>query len=505
MLMTLRTGLLLAGGTLLLTPDSASAQASDPADFSENLRPRYQVGGEETRWTLEERMAHHNVPGLALAIIEDGEIVHVAGYGVLQAGGSEPVNADTVFSVGSVSKVATAALALRMSANGDLDLARPVDSYLTSWSLPADEEFDNSRVTLRMILSHTAGFNLHGFGDFQPGADLPTTIETLNGEAPATHEALELLFEPGSAYKYSGGGYTLAQQVLEDVSGRGFVDLAEGELFAPLGMDRSSFANPLPEDHGNIARAHSSSGARAALPRGYEAMPEMAASGLWTSARDLGTLTASLIQSYRESDAYLPQSVAADMMTRVSPSEHGLGPRLDGTGEAFIFHHGGANNSYMAWIEGHLATGDGLVVLTNARSGNALNMEVRNAVADVMGWAVNAPVRVPELTLPADMLAGYAGIYSVDADFPLDQRQQMVRWVFDMDMEIRVRDGDLVIGVAGGERFDTLLPLAPNRFLVTGLPQRLGFAEIEIHRDADGVTQGLSLHIGDARSRYIRQ
>lgn len=497
----------LLSAILCAAPGAGTALADDPgspADFAQRLRPRVLADGEDIRETLEARMTHYGVPGVAVAIIEDGQIVFVSGFGMQQAGGDIPVDADTVFSAGSVSKIATAALVLRLAADGRLDLDGNVFDAVTSWSLPEADGFAGTPVTLRMILSHTAGFNLHGFADFQPGTDLPTVIDTLNGTPPASGDALEIMFQPGTRYAYSGGGYTLAQLLVSDVMDAGFAEVARDTLFEPLGLTRSTFENPLPEDHGNIARAHDADGQPAALPRGYESMPEMAASGLWTSARDLGRLTAALIESYRTQEGFLPQDLAIEMMTPVAPSEHGLGPRLAGYGADYIFHHGGSNESYQTWIEGHLATGDGLVVLTNGAGGRELYTEIRNAVADTMDWSINAVVRAPEVTLPDAARAAYVGVYSVDPDFPLDLRRQMTG--FEFDLEVRSgEDGGLSIGRAGGDRFDTLLPLTPNRFLMPGFAQPIGTAEVEFHRNALGETKGMTLHLANAQSHYLRR
>lgn len=498
-------GALLLALTACDRPTEGTDRQAEPASFTDQLRPRYWIGDDRTTYSLDERMAHYKVPGVAVAVLSGGQVVYADGFGVLQAGGSDAVDADTVFSVGSVSKVATAMAVLRLAADGVLDLDRDVSDYLTSWSLPANDDAAGAPVTLRMVLSHTAGFNIHGFGDFAPGEPLPTAIQTLAGTAPAPNEPLRLLFRPGSGYKYSGGGYTLAQVILADVSGQTFEDMARDVVFAPLGMARSTFANPLPEDHGNIARAHDRDGQAVALPRGYEAMPEMAASGLWTSANDLGTMVAALVRSYRSADGFLPQALARDMMTKVAPSQHGLGPRLEGSGETFFFHHAGTNNSYRAWIEGHLATGDGLVVLTNGAQGGDLFVEVRNGVADAMGWRINAPIRLPESAVGAPALQSFTGTYTVDRAFPMAHRQQMVRWIFDADLSVFVEGGTLMLQVVGRDTRSPLIPTAPNRFVVSDFDMREGIAELEFHRNAFGVTTALTWHVANAQSHYTRK
>ncbi|MEO1575293.1 MAG: serine hydrolase domain-containing protein, partial [Pseudomonadota bacterium] len=221
-----------------------------------------------TRRSIHERMAHYGVPGMGVAVINGGQLLWAGGYGTLSADGDEPVTADTVFSTGSVSKVAQAALVMRLVQAGRLDVDTDVSTYLTRWQVPDGPFTADGPVTLRAILSHTAGFSQHGFADFEPGEALPTALDTLNGAAPAKHGPVRLMFAPGTRMDYSGGGYTVSQVLVEDVTGRAYADLVRSEVFEPLGMSRSTFVNPLPPGHGNIARAHDSRGQPRALPRG---------------------------------------------------------------------------------------------------------------------------------------------------------------------------------------------------------------------------------------------
>ncbi len=471
-------------------------------ELAKNLRPRYVVGDIMPRYNLADRMAEYGVAGVAIGVIKDGKLIETKGFGLLQAGGTDKVDANTLFSVGSVSKVATASILMKMHAEGALDVDENIEKYLKTWQLPKGEARDGADVSLRMILSHTAGFNIHGFGDFQPGAELPTVYNTLNGTAPASHEPLTFLFKPGVRYKYSGGGYTLAQLIATDVAGSNFPNVAKEKLFKPLGMNRSSFANPLPETVTNVAKAHNRNGEPAALPRGYEAMPEMAASGLWTSANELGSMVAALIESYRSKDGFLPNNIAVDMMTKVSPSEHGLGPRLHGRADNRYFHHGGANNSYRAWIEGHLATGDGLVVLTNGTRGNDLFVEIRNAAADVYGWEINKAVHTPEISIPTAMLASYEGEYKPDNNFSTALREGIIGWLFDRALTVSEKDGVLYLAGRDEQYQYALVPTSPNSFHVPVLNQRIGLAELVFHRNNKTETQSMTLEIKGALSFY---
>ena len=338
-------------------------------------------------WSISDRMGVHGVPGASVAIIQNGEVVWTQGYGTVSALSGEPVDEETVFSAGSVSKLVNAALILRLVQDGQLDLDEDINSYLTSWQVPESEFTRERNVTLRSILSHTSGFSQHGFPDFEPDETLPTILQTLNGQSPAKHDAVELFFAPGTRMQYSGGGITVSQLVIEDVTGMSYADAANEYVFRPLGMTRSTFESPLPESHGNIARAHDREGTARALPRGYESMPEQAASGLWTGAGDM----AIFIQAILGDTEFLSDPLRQEMLTRMPRSWHGLGPRLNGTGETSVFHHGGANNSYQTWVEGHPAQGNGFVVLTNGAGGRMLAYELRIAAERAFDWPIHFP------------------------------------------------------------------------------------------------------------------
>ncbi|WP_439636042.1 serine hydrolase domain-containing protein [Oceanicaulis sp.] len=484
-------------------PASAMTQHADPDAFTDQLRGRFSYGGQIERYTLEDRMAHYGVPGVAVAVIEDGEVIYAQGFGVLQSGSDERVTADTVFSAGSVSKMATALMTLNLVQSGMMELDADISQALPYWSPEAGSPYADTPLTVRMLLSHTGGLNLHGFADFMPGEALPTRAQTLNGQAPARHDPLRIEARPGMSYRYSGGGYTLLEGLVAEATSASFEDAAQSILFDPLDMNRSSFANPLPEDHANIAKAHDRNGAPAALPRGYEAFPEMAASGLWTSANDLGRMTAEMINAYRGQSPYLHPILGQEMMTRVAPSEHGLGPRLEGRGDGFLFHHGGANNSYRAWMEGHLATGDGLVVLTNGANGNDLAVEIRNAMNDVMGWTVNPVLDIPPLVLSDAQMARYEGVYAVDPNFPADLQMQMAQPPFTSDLTIYRENGELMASYNGGQSGARLVPITPDRFYITDFSLRSSAFELKFNRNSLAQITSVRAFMASAETVYL--
>lgn len=382
--------LVFSGLTQALQIPSDEPSKENVTHFEHNLINRFEWGKDSPqRWSIEARLKAHKVPGVALAIIEQHKIIYAKGYGKRSATNDLPVNADTLFSVGSVSKMANAMLLLKLVDEGKLSLNEDVNQYLRSWQIPSSRHTKAQPVTLRHILSHTAGFNIHGFPDFLPGEKLPDVLDTLNGRSPAKHRAVRVRFTPGTDMDYSGGGITVSQLVASDNLNMQYALLADNLLFKPLSMKRSTFENPLPEDLNNVAFAHDDEGDPVALPRGYEAMPEMAASGLWTSAADLALLVVAILESHQTKNGFLSQPLAQDMLSREHNSWYGLGPRINGRGDSFVFHHGGANNSYRAWMEGHPETGNGLVILTNGTNGHFVYQEIRKAIADTRRWPVS--------------------------------------------------------------------------------------------------------------------
>jgi len=465
------------------------AEASEARGIFESLlRPTVHTGTE--RWSLAERMDHRHVPGVAIAIARNGKLDSVKGYGARSAGRASPVGPDTLFSVGSVSKIATAALCLKLVSLGLLDLDRNVDLWLKRWRVPAGPAGDDMAISLRMLLSHTAGFGVHGFEDIVPGAPLPTLAETLNGTAPAINKAVIRIDPAGTRSRYSGGGYMVVQAVIEDALGVSFGAAASRYLFAPLGMTRSRFDAAPSADTPDIAHAHDADGKAVALPRGWQSFPELAPSGLWTSAGDLARLVLALGASYRAQGGFLPQELAVDMMTAVSPGPFGLGPRLAGEGAARIFHHAGANDSYKAYIEGNLATGDGLVIVTNGANGDVLGDEIRNAVSDALSWPGDWSVQTGPIAT-AGLIESFTGGYKRRAD----QNRKLagiLDTVFSAEsLEIARSAEGLQMMAKGKSR--ALIAVTSNRFVVPDAYIPAGTLQLSFDRGADRSVKGLTV------------
>lgn len=486
------------GASWLILASCVHAQVPPPgqlAALDRGLRASVTLpGAVPARWSLAERMRHYHVPGVAIAIVRNGEVIQAVGYGVRGAATGQKIDGDTLFSAGSISKVVTATTTLRLVAAGRLDLDRNVDDYLKRWKLPLPPGDPQRSASLRMLMSHTAGLGVHGFADYAPGEPVPTLAQVLAGVKPAKNDPVRFKHAPGAVNDYSGGGVTVEQMVLEDATGRPLADLARAEVFAPLGMARSTFEHPLSAARGNIAKAHDANGAPAALPRGWDSFAEAGASGLWTSARDLGRLVGALIQSYQGRTTFLPQTLATAMMTEVSPGAFGLWPRLGGNGPGRHFFHMGANESYLSFMEGYPETGDGFVILTNGSNGAGLVMEIRNALADSLGLGAHPALRGVALRLPP--APDYAGRYALDTAVPMDLQRSLPDTFGHTTLQVGVTEDAVQIAVQGDASPVALIALGPAQFVRMGL-----YAFVfDFRRDAWGAVRGVTVSMPESGS-----
>ncbi|GAB6057250.1 hypothetical protein JCM31598_03670 [Desulfonatronum parangueonense] len=329
------------------------------------------------------------VYGTAVALVEGGEVVWEEGYGWADMEAWLPALPDTVFQAASISKAVSAAVVLRLAEQGLLDLDEPVSRYLTRWHLP-ESEFDPGMVTLRRILSHTAGLSVSGYMGFPPDQSVQTLEASLTSALDAGGQGVEIVLPPGEQWAYSGGGYTLMQLVIEEVAGRPFAEVAHDLVLEPMGMELSSFGDD-PRLHGQKARSYTLD--NVAVPK--HRFTALAAAGLWASAGDVGRFIVGLTEDGAGKGGHMqtPRSLAEAMLVPQPASESGLvfsGSRwglglglLDlPDGQGMLAFHPGDNppawHSLLAFLPGNAQEGTqsrGFVVLTNGENGAELVMD----------------------------------------------------------------------------------------------------------------------------------
>lgn len=410
-------------------PAPPSNPAASPDSIATGLLPAIVLEGEPTMpWAIEERMEHYHVPGVSVAVLEGGQIVWAQGWGVADRETGAPVTPETLFQAASISKPVSALAALSLVEDGVLSLDAPVNDYLTTWKVPDNAFTADSAVTLRGILTHSAGLTVWGFPGYrkdEPFSEsqvLATNAQVLDGLGNT--DSVRVYKVPGTSWQYSGGGYTVMEQMVEDVTGQPFDVVLRERVLEPAGMTHSTFAQPLPEARWpEAARGYRGTGDE--VEGEWHTYPEQAAAGLWTTPSDLLTLSAHLlgILEGSVSDGVLSKAMLEAMLTPNHPGEEqfrawGLGFGLDGTGDGATFGHGGANEGFRAQWTVYRNRDQGVAVMTNGDAGGALAGEIIRAVAAAYDWPGNRPELVRVRELDASALAAYAGTYHAEgADF----------------------------------------------------------------------------------------
>jgi CubicO group peptidase (beta-lactamase class C family) len=295
-----------------------------------------------------------------------------------------PVTADTLFQAASISKPVAALAALKLVQSGKLDLDADVNRYLKSWRVAENSFTAEKKVTLRGLLTHTAGLTVHGFPGYASDAPVPSVIQILNGQKPANTARIQVDTVPGTIWRYSGGGYVVAQVLLEEVTGQPFVKLMQDTVLGPIGMTRSTYQQPLPNARlSEVAMPYRQNGEPVA--GGPHVYPEMAPAGLWTTPSDLARYAIDIQQTLAGASSRVIDAAMARRMLTPTLNRQGLGPRVGGATKRVFFAHGGANEGYRCNLVAY-TDGDGLVVMTNSDSGGRLANDIMAAVAREYGW-----------------------------------------------------------------------------------------------------------------------
>ena len=214
------------------------------------------------KFVLDERLKSYAVPGVSIAGLDGGKLDWGRGFGLTERNGDKPVTPETLFQAASLSKPVAAIVALHLVDQGKLKLDEDVNLKLRSWKVPDNGFTVTEKVTLRRLLNHSAGLTVHGFAGYAQGQPVPSLLQVLDGAKPANSAAVRVDMLPGSKWRYSGGGYVLMQQLVMDVTGKPFPQIAQEIVLGPLGMSHSTFEQPLPTAlEGNAATGHRSNGA----------------------------------------------------------------------------------------------------------------------------------------------------------------------------------------------------------------------------------------------------
>ena len=455
-------GLAMAGALAASHLFAASAPDARIAQVENGLRPVVLIEGDKT-WTLAERMKHYGVEGVSIAVIRDSKIEWAKGYGLADVEAKQPVTAATLFQAGSVSKPVAAMGALVLVQDGKLSLDGDINKYLKTWKVPANTFTSKAPVTLEGLLSHTAGLTVHGFPGYAAGETVPTVVQVLDGAAPANTAAVRVDFNPGSRWRYSGGGYTVAQLAMTDVSGQTFPALMQKLVLGPLQMKESTYEQPLPAALVPVAAAGYRSDGKPVDGKRH-VYPEMAAAGLWTTPSDLARFAIGIQKMAADGKGPLTKAYVENMLTP-RQNDYALGLGIETKGRSTYFEHGGADEGFQCELVASANRGYGAIVMTNSDAGHLLIPEIVRAIASAYYWEGYQIDTVTPQKLTAEELAMFAGRYRLNGD---------TMYI----IEPSASGGTLDVKVPLGETF-VLVPVGKTAYVRRDSETRYGFGRRE--------------------------
>jgi len=422
-------------GMCLLTFSNAVFANATAVEVIENsVKANIWIKGEpDPSASIVERLEQSDVPGLSIAVVHNGKIDWAKGYGM--AIGTTPVDANTLFQAGSISKPVAALAALKLVEQGKLKLDTDVNHYLEQWKLGGEPLTKDNPVTLRQLLTHTGGLTVHGFPGYATGDQLPTTSEVLSGDGNTN--TVEVDVKPGSHWRYSGGGYTVMQKMVEDVTGLPFADYIDNQILKPIGMTNSTYQHELTERlKPRASAAYDGEGNR--FPVIYNDYPEKAAAGLWTTPTDLAIYIMHMQSIMAGADNGILKKSTVEAMFSMHRENWGLGPALFEVDNQLAFEHGGKNlgftNSFAAFVN----KGEGIVVMSNGDNGGAVIPDIMTAISEYYDMGTHTRNAIDPIALDPDELNAYVGKYKMMSDIGFDG---------DFIIEMSVIDGVLMAKV----------------------------------------------------------
>lgn len=351
--------------------------------LTKNGRPR----------SLHKRLVDYTIPGMSITVINNYHLEWACGYGVRKRGEPERVDTETLFQACSISKAVTAIAVLRLVEAGYLDLDADVNRFLKSWKVPANGSWQ-PKVTVRQVLSHTAGISVPWFAGYHRDQDIPTLREILYGDQPSNTPEIRVITTPGVRFCYSGGGFCILQQLLIDVMKKPFPNLMHELVLDPLGMNHSTYEQPPLALAKMVAAGHRRSGKPVAGD--WYVYPELAAAGLWTTPSNLAHFALELQCAKEEK----PHQLLSTQMVKelLTPQSHGddrgdmgLGVFVQGTGYGTRFGHPGDNAGFTSCWASLMQGGQGCILMTNSDNGWTLQQEVLRTIAQVYAWPELSP------------------------------------------------------------------------------------------------------------------
>ncbi len=442
--------------------------------IEQGLLPPVLIKGEPA-WTIQDRMKHYKAPGVTVAVINNFKVEWAKAYGVKDVETNEPVTTETLFQAGSISKSVAAMVALKKVQDGKISLDEDINKKLVSWKLPENEFTATKKVTLANLLTHTAGLTVHGFPGYAVGGKLPTLPQVLDGVEPTNTAPVRVDMQPGTKFRYSGGGTTIAQLAIMDIEKKPYPQIAKETVLGPLDMTNSTYSQPLPDDwRKKAASGHKGNGNPVAGK--LHIYPEMAAAGLWTTPTDLAKFAIEVQLSLAgKSNKVLSKETTDRMVTPFIEDHIAMGFFLEKHGNAVYFGHGGADEGFRAELLVHKTKGYGVAVMVNSDNG-AIIREIIRGIAVEYGWEEFLPKPHEIVTVDAGKLDDYVGRFQPNPDLALKMTNE---------------SGKLFVEPSDGGPKVELFPISETTFIRKDRDVQVAF-----QRNASGKVDAIKLRLG---------
>ena len=446
---------------LIACSDSSSSLEKEIITIENGLTRAFVRATESVKtYSILERMEYYKIPGLSIAVVIDGKLRWAKGYGNANNITGRKVDENTIFQAASISKPISALGVLILVEGGQLRLDENVNSYLTSWKLDENGLTNEKVPSLRLILSHNAGISVHGFAGYKQNEKMPSLDQVLNGEGNSPKIMVNNI--PGEHAIYSGGGYTVVQKLIEDVTGESFEDYMRKSVLDPLSMKDSRFSHPLPlRFHTNASAAYDKNGQ--IIEGLWHNYPELAAAGLWTTPTDLANFMTEIMDiRHGKDDGILSRNMVNDMLTIQGGGFHGLGPEITDSDGTLEFGHLGKNAGFTNDMLGGVDTRNAIIIMTNADNGGYIMSEIQRSICSYYDINLEIPeTQIVETTSVSESyLSSLVGRY----EFMVPETGERLNQF----MELSVQDGKLRVLHESSGDLHTLEPLVNHRFLDFG-------------------------------------
>lgn len=447
-------------------------------NWLDSLQPRLVFSDSKRIYSLSEAMNKHSVNSVSIATVEDNRITLVQTFRYT-GGLLEERDKNTKFQAASISKSLTALGVLLMAEEHEIDLSSSVNSLLKSWKIPSKNDLNSDKISIRALLSHTAGLNVHGFPGYKSMKQVPGLIELLNGEGNT--DAVEMIMPADSVWQYSGGGYEVLQLLIEDLTQRDFAGFMKEKVLIPLGMKNSTFHMLTQEDCPECAHAYN----RDAKPFNstWNQYPESAAAGLWTTAEDLAIFLTHLGGIYDGQEGIISKKQLEEL---INPVENGyaLGLSSEVRNDEHYIGHSGKNLGFSNNMQFNLDRKDGIIVLTDSDGAFPLILDIERTLTDQNRWVNDPQIMIKPIKLTVSDLKKFTGNYAFVQ--PNDEPYEA---------KVYVKKGKLFCRDKERSRTFELVPVSNNRFV----DSQDGIS-VEFKSDSEGM-----FFSWDERIKFIRK